>query len=41
MGILPLSYLSGNEEFKIQNFLTNAKQILSQFLKKQGIYYIY
>ncbi|KAG2392190.1 hypothetical protein C9374_012442 [Naegleria lovaniensis] len=37
VGILPLSYLNGNEMFRSINLHVNAKQISEQFLKKQDV----
>jgi phosphatidylinositol glycan class N len=37
VGVLPTAFLSGDDHFKIRNLLTNAKQILSQFLRKSQL----
>jgi phosphatidylinositol glycan class N len=36
VGVLPLDYLSGSEEFRARSALTNARQVLEQFFVKEG-----
>src|SRR5690349_21029451 len=36
VGVLPVEYLNGSDEFKARSALANAHQILEQFLVKEG-----
>lgn len=31
VGVLPMNYLNGTEEYKARSLLTNAKQIIAQY----------